>query len=107
MDQQYEWTFHEGAALQEGAPQATVDAIKFHRDTEGLEDKDRLIIQYGREILRDHHLQQSTWMQANALFGAQGALEIAAIIGDYLLAAVILTAVDQQLPADRAPLMPE
>ncbi len=31
FDQQYEWTFHEQAALREGAPHATVDAIKYNR----------------------------------------------------------------------------
>ncbi|MEY4641138.1 MAG: hypothetical protein RLZZ227_1132 [Pseudomonadota bacterium] len=106
FDQQYEWTFHEGAALTEGAPQATVNAIKFDQSLAGLEEKDRLIIQYGREIFRDHHLSAETWAQTVTAFTQQGALEIAAIMGDYLLAAVLLHAVDQQLPADMAPTMP-
>lgn len=107
FDQQYEWTFHEGAAITEGAPQAVVDAIKFDRGVDGLDAKDAVIIRYGREIMRDHHLSAETWAEAETLFTGQGALEIAAIMGDYLLAAVILHAVDQQLPADMAPLMPE
>jgi 4-carboxymuconolactone decarboxylase len=107
IDQQYEWTFHEPAAINEGAPQATVDAIKFDRGVEGLDEKDALIIRYGREILRDHHLSSETWRQAVELFSQQGALEIAAIMGDYLLAAVLLHAVDQQLPPDQPPRMPE
>jgi 4-carboxymuconolactone decarboxylase len=107
FDQQYEWTFHEGAALTEGAPQATVDAIKFDRALDGLDAKDRLIVQYGREIFRDHHLSSETWAATVDAFTQQGALEIAAIMGDYLLAAVLLHAVNQQLPADMTPLMPE
>ena len=107
FDQQYEWTFHEEAALTEGAPQATVDAIKFNRAVDGLEEKDRLIIQYGREIFRDHRLSPETWAAAVDAFTQQGALEIAAIMGDYLLAGVLLHAVDQQLPPDRPALMPE
>lgn len=107
FDQQYEWTFHEGAALTEGAPQAVVDAIKFDRPADGLDAKDRLIIQYGREIFRAHKLSSATWAETVEVFTQQGALEIAAIMGDYLLAAVLLHAVDQQLPPDMAPLMPE
>ncbi len=107
FDQQYEWTFHETAALTEGAPQAVVDAIKFDRPVATLDDKDRLIIQYGREIFRDHHLSSATWAATVDAFTQQGALEIAAIMGDYLLAAVLLTAVDQQLPPTMQPLMPE
>lgn len=107
FDQQYEWTFHEQAALDEGAPQLTVDAIKFDRPLASVDAKDAVIIRYGREILRDHRLSAATWAEAEARFTRQGALEIAAIMGDYLLAAVLLHAVDQRLPADMKPLMPE
>jgi 4-carboxymuconolactone decarboxylase len=107
FDQQYEWTFHEQTALKEGAPQPTVDAIKYHGSLAALDAKDALIIRYGREILRDHHLSAATWAEAEARFTRQGALEIAAIMGDYLLAAVLLHAVDQRLPADVKPLLPE
>ena len=107
FDQQYEWTFHERTALSVGAPQPTVDAIKYNGSPAALDAKDALIIRYGREILRDHHLSAATWAEAEARFTRQGALEIAAIIGDYLLAAVLLHAVDQRLPADTKPLMPE
>jgi 4-carboxymuconolactone decarboxylase len=107
FDQQYEWAFHEKAAVTEGAPKATIDAIKNNGPLTGLDAKDRVIIQYGREILRDHHLTAATWAEAEARFTQQGALEIAAIMGDYLLAAVLLHAVDQHLPANMPPLMPE
>lgn len=107
FDQQYEWTFHENAALSEGAPQLTVDAIKYNGPVAALDARDALIIRYGREILRDHHLSAATWAEAEAKFTRQGALEIAAIMGDYVLAAVLLHAVDQRLPADVKPLMPE
>ena len=107
FDQQYEWTFHEKAALDEGAPPLTVDAIKHNGPLAGLDAKDAVIIRYGREILRDHHLSAATWAEAETRFTRQGALEIAAIMGDYLLAAVLLHAVDQRLPADVKPLLPE
>jgi hypothetical protein len=46
------------------------------------------------------------WAKTAELFGRQGAVEIVTIMGDYTMAAVFLTAVDQQLPADRKPLLP-
>ena len=39
-------------------------------------------------------------------FGRQGAVEVTAIMADYAMAGFILTAVDQQLPPDRKPLLP-
>jgi len=106
FDQQYEWTFHEKAALDAGAPQATIDAIKHDGPVAALDAKDAVIIRYGREIMREHRLSAATWAEAEAGFTQQGALEIAAIMGDYLLAAVLLHAVDQHLPPGTKPLLP-
>jgi hypothetical protein len=57
--------------------------------------------------MRDHHLSATTWAEAETRFTRQGALEIAAIMGDYALAAMLLHAVDQRLPAGMEPLLPE
>ena len=107
FDQQYEWASHAPTALNEGASQATVDAIAHGHSTEGLPKEDSLIIRYGRELFEDNHVSSATWAEAVSLFGQQGALEIAAIMGDYAMAAVILNAIDQHIPADRPARMPE
>ena len=39
-------------------------------------------------------------------FGRQGAVEVTMIMADYAMAGFILTAVDQQLPPERKPLLP-
>ena len=106
FDQQYEWASHEPLALGEGVPQSTIDVIKYHRDVSGLPQEPSLIIRYGREVLRDHRLSAQTWAEAVSLFGQQGALELAAIMADYAMAAIILTAIDQHIPADRPSRMP-
>jgi 4-carboxymuconolactone decarboxylase len=106
FDQQYEWTMHEPAALNAGVPQAVIDAIKYDRDVAGLGAEDSLIIRYGREIFRDHRLSPELWAEAVQRFGRQGAFEIAALMGDYVMAGVMLHAVDQRLPPDRPPLLP-
>ena len=46
------------------------------------------------------------WAKTVELFGRQGAVEITAIIGDYVMAGIMLTAVDQQLPPGREALLP-
>jgi len=106
LDQQYEWAAHEALALAEDVPQAHIDVIKHHQSTDSLPAKESLIIRYGREIFREHTLSAETWAEAVSLFGQQGALEIAAIMGDYAMAAIILTAIDQHIPADRPHRMP-
>jgi 4-carboxymuconolactone decarboxylase len=107
FDQQYEWSGHEPAALRAGVDQATIDAIKYNRGVEGLEEKSAAVILMGRQLFRgNHQLSAELWATAVRLFGTRGALEIPTIMGDYAMAAVMLNAADQHLPAGRPPLLP-
>jgi len=107
FDQQYEWSGHEPAALRAGVDQAAIDAIKFDRDVKGLEEKSATVILMGRQLFRgNHQLNAELWARAVRLFGPQGALEISIVMGDYAMAAVMLNAVNQQLPEGRPALLP-
>ena len=106
FNQQYEWSGHEPGALRIGLEQSVIDVVKFNKDVAGLPEKDATVIRMGREVFRQHHVSPAVFAQAVQLFGKQGALEIAATMGDYAMAAIILTAADQQLPPDRPPLLP-
>jgi hypothetical protein len=107
FDQQYEWSGHEPAALRAGVDQTAIDAIKFDRDVAGLEEKSATVILMGRQLFRgNHQLNSELWGKAVRLFGPQGALEISIVMGDYAMAAVMLNAVNQQLPPGRPALLP-
>ena len=106
FDQQYEWSMHEDTARKEGVPDVVIDTIKYNRDVTDMGREESLIIRFGRQILRDHQLDAEVFTEAVALFGRRGAFEIAAIIGDYVMAAIMLHAVDQHLAPDRPALLP-
>jgi len=106
VDQQYEWSGHEPAALRAGLEQPVIDVVKFNKDVTGLSEKDATVIRLGRALMRDHKVSPELWAKTVDLFGRQGAVEITAIIGDYVMAGLMLNAVDQQLPAERKPLLP-
>jgi hypothetical protein len=106
LEQQYEWTGHEAAALQFGISQKAVDTVKFNRPIEGLAEDETVVIQMGRQILRNHKLDSELFAHAVKLFGQQGTMEIAVSIGDYVLAGIMLITADHQLPPDRPPLLP-
>ena len=83
------------------------EAIKSNRDVSGLDEKAATVILMGRQLFRgNHQLAPDLWARAVRLFGAQGALEITMIMGDYGMAVVMLNAVNQQLPAGRPALLP-
>jgi 4-carboxymuconolactone decarboxylase len=106
FDQQYEWSGHEPAAVRAGLPQEVIDAVKFNRDVAGLPEKDATVIRLARALFRDHKVSSELWAKTVEHFGRQGAIEIVATMGDYVMAGFMLTAVDQQLPSDRKPLLP-
>lgn len=106
-NQQYEWTGHEIGAQRAGVPQEVIDVIKHNRPTTGLPEKEATVIEFGRAMLRgDHQVSPAMWAKMVSLFGRQGTMEIVMIMGDYTMTAMVLNAVDQQLPPDRPPLLP-
>ncbi len=107
FDQQYEWSAHEPAGLQAGLPQSVIDVVKFNREVAGLPEKDATVIRLGRAIFRDHRVSPELWAKTVQLFGHRGAVEIVITLGEYAMTAVMLTAVDQQLPPGRKPLLPK
>lgn len=106
FDQQFEWSGHEPAALRSGLDQAVIDVIKYNRPVEGLPEKETVVIQMGRQLLREHKLGPELFAKSVELFGRQGTLELVTTIGDYVMAAIMLSAADQRLPADRPLLLP-
>jgi 4-carboxymuconolactone decarboxylase len=106
FDQQYEWSSHEPAGIRAGLEQSVIDVVKFNRELTGLTEKDATVIRLGRSLFRDHKVSSELWAKMVQLFGRQGAVEVTMIMADYAMAGFILTAVDQQLPPDRKPLLP-
>jgi 4-carboxymuconolactone decarboxylase len=106
FDQQYEWSGHEMGARAAKVPQAVIDAIKFNKDATGFSDQDTLLITFTRQLLHQHKLDSGLYAKAVSVFGKQGTLELATIIGDYAMAAMMLNATDQHLPPGREQLLP-
>jgi len=106
FDQQYEWSGHEMGAHNAKVPEQVIDAIKYNKDTAGMLERDALIVTFARTLLHQHKLGSDLYAKTVATFGKQGTLELATIIGDYAMAAIMLNATDQHLPPGRAELLP-
>jgi 4-carboxymuconolactone decarboxylase len=106
IEQQYEYSAHEPAALRYGAPQAVIDTIKFNREPVGLSPEETLIIKFGRQLIREHKLDSELFAESVKLFGRKGTVELALVMGDYVMMGMVLTAIDQHLPPDRPALLP-
>ena len=110
LDNQFEWTAHEPAALAEGLDSTIVEVVKRRRPVGRLGKRigkhEAVIIAFGRELFRKKKLSSATFARAVDLFGRRGVLELAALMGNYAMTAVILDTVDQQLQPGQKPLLP-
>jgi 4-carboxymuconolactone decarboxylase len=106
IQQQYEYSAHEPAVLRYGAPQAVVDTIKYDREPVGLSPEETLIIKFARAIMRDHKVDSQLYADVVKTFGRKGMLEMVTVMGDYVMVGMVMTAIDQQVPAERAELLP-
>jgi 4-carboxymuconolactone decarboxylase len=98
MDQQFEWTLHEREALEEGLEPAIIDLIRHRRPVEALGEKEASIVNVGRELFQTHKLSAETYATAHALFGTKTVIDLVCLMGNYAATALLLSAVDQQLP---------
>jgi hypothetical protein len=106
IEQQYEYSAHEPAALRFGAPQAVIDTIKYDREPVGLSPEETVIIKVGRQLMREHKLDSDLYAEAVRLFGRKGLVELVTVMGDYVMVGMVLTAIDQHLPPNRPALLP-
>jgi len=97
MDAEYVWTSHEPAARKAGLEQAVIDTVKFRWPATALGEKERVIVQLGRDAIRKHKVDSETFAQAVKLFGHQGVVNIASLIGDYAATAILLNVADQHV----------
>ena len=106
-DSQFEWAAHEGVALKEGAPKATVEAIKHRLPTTGLDEQDAAIIELGREMFVARKVSSETYARALKLFGTKNLLDLVSLMGNYAATAALLCAFDMQLDEGVQPMLPK
>jgi len=106
-DQQYDWTLTEAAALKDGLPAATIDAVRRNAPTSGLSDKEAILIQFGRELIGRHNVGADTYARAKAAFGQQDLSDfVVNVMAPHAREDVLLTVFDQQLPPGQQSSLP-
>lgn len=100
FEQAYEWSAHERAARSLGVPDVVIDTIKYDRSHEGIGGKDGMILSLARALLRNHEVSAELYAEVVAEFGQRGMVDLVTIMGDYIMVGLVMTAVDQHLPAN-------
>jgi 4-carboxymuconolactone decarboxylase len=103
---QYEWHAHEPHAQKGGLAQSTIDAIKAGKRPEPLQDDEAAVYDFATELLRDGKVSDEAYARATQAFGVKGAVELAALIGYYIMIGMTLMAHEMPLPAGKEPPLP-
>ena len=106
-DSKFEWQQHERVGLREGVSPETIDVIKHRKPVDGLDETEALVIEIGRQLFRDHRLSSELFARARETFGEQKLIDLLANMGSYAATAILLAAVDMQVPLDEEFLLPE
>ncbi|MBI4213593.1 MAG: carboxymuconolactone decarboxylase family protein [Chloroflexi bacterium] len=88
----YEWATHVISAREAGISDATVDVIRRKASLDGLARKERQILRYARELVRNHQVSEETFAPVHELLGDRGSAELTAIVGYYVMLACVLNA---------------
>jgi 4-carboxymuconolactone decarboxylase len=105
-DQQYEWSLHELEAVAVGLNPAVIDLVRNRKPLKGLDDKQAVIIQIGRETFGKHKLSSETFARALQLFGKTNLVDVVDLMAGYAGTATNLTAANQYLPPQMKEFLP-
>ena len=104
LNSQYEWSAHEGLGRSAGLEEEIIDLVRWDTplaeagDLPGLNEPERTIIRVVRELIREPKLSDEAFEAAQRIFGNQGLMDIAGLIGHYTLVNYTLKAFDVQRP---------
>ena len=104
LDSQYEWSAHEGLGRNAGLEEAIIDLVRYDRplseagDLPGLGEVERTIIRSVRELIHAPKLSDEMFEAAQRLFGNEGVMDLAGLVGHYTVVNYTLKAFDVQRP---------
>ena len=96
----YAWAVNKRSALKEGMSEAVIDAIGQGREPEGLDAKDRAVLQVATELLQTKQVSDATYRNAVELFGENGMADIVATTGFYSMVSFTLNAFEVDPPKE-------
>jgi 4-carboxymuconolactone decarboxylase len=105
-DSQFEWVQHEAIALHEGLEPEVIDVIRHRKSTVGLDETETAVIEFGRQLLGEHSVTPETFAKIKTLFGPHRTVDLALLMGNYVMMAAVLTTLDMQLRPGQVATLP-
>ncbi|MGE3541262.1 MAG: carboxymuconolactone decarboxylase family protein [Candidatus Tectimicrobiota bacterium] len=87
----YVWGAQTGSARRQGVPESTITAIR-EQHTNGMPPEDAQIVDFTRQLLRQHRADEATFKAIQGRFGNDGLLQLTGAIGYYSMLAMTVNA---------------
>ena len=105
-DSSYMWHSYSKRATETGITADVIAAIAERRAPTFQNNDDKAVFEYATELLGRHMVAQATFDAAQASVGKTGLVELTALIGNYSMVAMVLSAFEVDMPKDAKPLPP-
>jgi 4-carboxymuconolactone decarboxylase len=99
-----EWNAHEATALRNGVDARVIDVIRKKGAPTGLDEKDAVVIRFGRQLFSEKKMDPATFAKAVEFFGKRGAMDLVAVMTTYAASGFYAIAVDEHPAPGKPPL---
>lgn len=101
---QFEWLMHAPLALKAGVSEATLEALRDGARPKGLPGDEEAALDFTAELLNRHGTSEATYLAAVARFGEQGVVELATLVGYFVMVSWLMNVA--HTPAQANPAAP-
>ena len=99
----FEWVGHEAIARREGARAEAIEVVRVQGPTEGLAERERLIVDLVRALHREHRIPEHLFAAAREALGQARLVELVGLTGYYALIALVLVGYQVEPKLEGAP----
>jgi 4-carboxymuconolactone decarboxylase len=94
--QPYHWNVSEAAARKDGVEAALIDIVRRDLPLAGVAERDAALIQFGRELFRNHTVNAATYQRALKAYGERDLVDLVDLMAREVADVTVLTAFDQR-----------
>lgn len=87
---QFEWQTHVPFAINAGVAQEAVDSLAAGRRPRSLSPDEECAVDFVHELMRRHGVSDETYAESTACFGEPGTVELAALVGYFVMVCWIM-----------------
>ena len=100
---QVEWYAHYPLAIKAGLPEAVAADLKVGKRPSPMQPDEAAVYDFCMELSTKHEVSDATFKKTRELFSEQQVIDLIAVSGTYITAAMMANTAEEQVPAGKTP----